>query len=101
MLINQGQKARALLIFKLTVLEGPEKDHQADAKSYHYIGNEIGKIHCEISNLRIGLLLFNHLAGHGFESAVGSLFEGLSGCLAGALCYLAFMQFTANTTAMM
>ncbi|UCF94535.1 MAG: hypothetical protein JSW39_10370, partial [Desulfobacterales bacterium] len=35
-------------------------------------------------------------AGQGFEWALGSLFEGLSGCLAGTLRDIVFMRFTAN-----
>jgi hypothetical protein len=37
-------------------------------------------------------------AGQGFESVVGSLFEGLSGCLAGTLHDIAFIRFTTHNT---
>jgi hypothetical protein len=40
------------------------------------------------------------LVGQGFESAVGSLFEGLSGCLNKTLRDRVCMQFTTNNTVM-
>jgi len=52
-IIFQRDKARPLLVFKLAVVQGPDKHHDADQKTGRHVCNEIGIVHFSLIGWRV------------------------------------------------